>query len=48
MGTDRGLDVVVVGAGVSGLSCAAVLSRRGHAVLVIERHAQRLELRRGP
>jgi L-2-hydroxyglutarate oxidase LhgO len=33
------VDVVVVGAGVVGLACAAVLTRRGDSVLVIERNA---------
>jgi L-2-hydroxyglutarate oxidase LhgO len=37
MHSDTGVDVVVVGAGVAGLSCGAVLARRGRAVLVIER-----------
>jgi L-2-hydroxyglutarate oxidase LhgO len=33
------VDVVVVGAGVIGLACAASLSQRGDSVLIIERHA---------
>ena len=32
------LDVVVIGSGLSGLSCAAVLSRMGKRVLVLEQH----------
>lgn len=32
------VDVVVIGAGVVGLACAAVLSRSGRSVIVIERH----------
>jgi len=32
-------DVVVIGAGVIGLACAAALARRGDSVVVIERHA---------
>lgn len=35
---DSGFDVVVVGAGVVGLACAASLARAGRAVLVLERH----------
>jgi L-2-hydroxyglutarate oxidase LhgO len=33
------VDVVVVGAGVVGLACAAALARAGRSVVVIERHA---------
>ena len=33
-------DVVVVGAGVVGLACAAALARRGRSVVVIERHGR--------
>jgi len=32
------MEVVVIGAGVVGLACAAAISRRGHHVVVIERH----------
>jgi len=39
MKSDTGADVVVVGAGVVGLACAATLSQRGRSVLVIERNA---------
>ncbi|HEY8430464.1 MAG TPA: NAD(P)/FAD-dependent oxidoreductase [Sandaracinaceae bacterium] len=34
----RDTDVAIVGAGVVGLACAAVLARRGFGVVVIERH----------
>jgi L-2-hydroxyglutarate oxidase LhgO len=37
MGAD--VDVVVVGAGVIGLACAARLARAGRSVMIIERHA---------
>ena len=33
-----GVDVVVIGAGVVGLACAASLARRGRSVVVVERH----------
>ena len=32
------LDYIVIGSGMSGLSCAAVLSRLGNKVLVLEQH----------
>jgi len=35
-----GFDAVVIGAGISGLACASELARRGHSVLVLERHAR--------
>lgn len=35
----RDTDAVVVGGGVIGLACAAALARRGHAVVLLERHA---------
>lgn len=38
MRSETGADVAVVGAGVLGLACAAALVKRGHSVLVLERH----------
>ena len=35
----RDTDVVVIGAGVVGLACAAALARAGHGVVILERHA---------
>ena len=32
------IDVVIIGAGVTGLSCARTISQRGHSVCVLERH----------
>jgi len=34
------VDVVVIGAGVIGLACAAVLARHGASVIILERHGQ--------
>ncbi len=36
----RDADVIIVGAGVVGLACAAALARAGHRVIVVERHAR--------
>jgi all-trans-retinol 13,14-reductase len=33
-------DVIVVGSGIGGLTCAALLSKRGYRVLVLEQHSQ--------
>ena len=33
-------DVIIVGSGIGGLSCGALLSRRGYKVLVLEQHYQ--------
>ncbi len=38
--SERDADVVVIGAGVVGLACAAALARTGRRVLVLERHAK--------
>ena len=32
------LDVIIIGSGMSGLSCAAILARLGKKVLVLEQH----------
>ena len=37
-GEVQAVDVVIIGAGMSGLSCAALLARCGHSVLVLEQH----------
>src|SRR4051812_43671677 len=34
------IDVVIVGAGVTGLACANAIARRGYRVCVLERHAR--------
>lgn len=34
----RNLDVIIIGSGMSGLTCAAVLARMGRRVLVLEQH----------
>ena len=36
-GASRDTDVIVVGAGLSGLVCAAVLARAGKRVVVVDR-----------
>lgn len=33
-------DVIIVGSGIGGLTCAALLSKRGYKVLVLEQHSQ--------
>jgi len=33
-------DVIVVGSGIGGLTCGALLSKRGYKVLVLEQHYQ--------
>ncbi len=33
-------DVIVIGSGIGGLTCGAVLSKRGYKVLVLEQHSQ--------
>jgi len=33
-------DVIIVGSGIGGLSCGAILSKRGYKVLVLEQHYQ--------
>ena len=37
MTTPRDVDVVVVGAGIVGVACAAEFARAGHSVLLLER-----------
>jgi heterodisulfide reductase subunit A-like polyferredoxin len=33
-------DVIVIGSGIGGLSCASILSTNGYKVLVLEQHSQ--------
>lgn len=35
---DLDIDTIIIGSGMSGLSCAAILSRLGYKVLVLEQH----------
>ena len=39
-GTKSEYDVVVIGSGLAGLSCANMLARNGHSVLLLEQHYQ--------
>lgn len=36
---DRAADVIIVGGGLSGLTCGAILAGQGHSVLVLEKHS---------
>ena len=37
---EGGYDVIIVGSGIGGLTCGALLSKRGYRVLVLEQHSQ--------
>ncbi len=37
---ENGYDVIIVGSGIGGLTCGALLSKRGYKVLVLEQHTQ--------
>ncbi|MDH4241550.1 MAG: FAD-dependent oxidoreductase, partial [Phycisphaerae bacterium] len=39
-GTKSEYDVVVIGSGLAGLTCANMLARNGHSVLLLEQHHQ--------
>ncbi len=34
----KDIDTIIIGSGMGGLSCAAILARRGHKVMVLEQH----------
>ena len=36
--TDASYDVIVIGSGISGLCCAALLAEKGRRVLALEKH----------